>query len=74
MLPYFSAYVTSKTALHPFLGNFEVKDGSGFAVFAMGPGTVPTAMSEYSLDWRRRPHLSRPGSAYVFDEGRDLQP
>jgi NAD(P)-dependent dehydrogenase (short-subunit alcohol dehydrogenase family) len=51
MLPYFSAYVTSKTALIRFSEclAFEVKD-HGIAVFAMGPGTVRTAMSEYSLN------------------------
>jgi NAD(P)-dependent dehydrogenase (short-subunit alcohol dehydrogenase family) len=51
MLPYFSAYVTSKTALIRFSEclAFEVKD-HGIAVFAMGPGTVRTALSEYSLN------------------------
>ena len=74
MLPYFSAYVTSKTALIRFSECLaaEVKD-YGIAVFAMGPGTVRTAMSEYSLNspegkkwlsWFRE----------IFDEGRDLPP
>jgi NAD(P)-dependent dehydrogenase (short-subunit alcohol dehydrogenase family) len=50
MLPYFSAYVTSKTALIRFSEclAFELKP-HGIAVFAMGPGTMRTAMSEYSL-------------------------
>jgi NAD(P)-dependent dehydrogenase (short-subunit alcohol dehydrogenase family) len=51
MLPYFSAYVTSKTALIRFSEclAYELKP-HGIAVFAMGPGTVSTAMSEHSLN------------------------
>jgi NAD(P)-dependent dehydrogenase (short-subunit alcohol dehydrogenase family) len=74
MLPNFSAYITSKTALIRFAECLaaEVRD-AGVAVFAMGPGTVRTAMSEHSLNspegkqwlpWFRR----------IFDEGLDLPP
>ena len=74
MLPYLSAYVTSKCALIRFSECFaaEVR-GHGISVFAMGPGTVRTAMSEYSLN-------SPEGRAWlpwfrdIFDQGRDLPP
>jgi NAD(P)-dependent dehydrogenase (short-subunit alcohol dehydrogenase family) len=74
MRPYYSAYVTSKTALIRFSECLaaEVKP-HGISVFAMGPGTVRTAMTEHSLHshegktwlpWFRR----------IFDEGEDLPP
>jgi NAD(P)-dependent dehydrogenase (short-subunit alcohol dehydrogenase family) len=74
VLPYYSAYVTSKTALIRFSECLaaEVKP-HGVSVFAMGPGTVRTAMTEHSLHsdegktwlpWFRR----------IFDEGEDLPP
>jgi NAD(P)-dependent dehydrogenase (short-subunit alcohol dehydrogenase family) len=74
MLPNFSAYITSKTALIRFAECLaaEVKD-AGVSVFAMGPGTVRTAMSEYSLnspEGRKWLPWFRP----IFDEGRDLPP
>ena len=74
MLPYFSAYVTSKTALIRFSEclAFEVKD-HGIAVFAMGPGTVRTAMSEYSLN-SPEGRTWLPWFRDIFDEGRDLPP
>jgi NAD(P)-dependent dehydrogenase (short-subunit alcohol dehydrogenase family) len=50
MLPYFSAYITSKTALIRFSECLAHEVAQhGIAVFAMGPGTARTAMSEYSL-------------------------
>jgi NAD(P)-dependent dehydrogenase (short-subunit alcohol dehydrogenase family) len=72
MFPYFSAYVTAKTALIRFSECLahEMKP-HGIAVFAMGPGTVRTAMSEHSLNslvgkkWL-------PWFADIFTEGRDL--
>jgi NAD(P)-dependent dehydrogenase (short-subunit alcohol dehydrogenase family) len=74
MLPYFSAYVTSKAALIRFSECLatEVK-AHGLAVFAMGPGTVRTAMSEYSLN---SPEGKKwlPWFRDIFDEGRDLPP
>jgi NAD(P)-dependent dehydrogenase (short-subunit alcohol dehydrogenase family) len=74
MLPYFSAYITSKAALIRFSECLaaEVR-GAGIAVFAMGPGTVRTAMSEYSLNSPAgRQWL--PWFRDIFDEGRDLPP
>lgn len=49
-LPYLSAYVTSKTALLRFTETIaaEVR-GYGISLFAVGPGTTRTAMSERSL-------------------------
>jgi NAD(P)-dependent dehydrogenase (short-subunit alcohol dehydrogenase family) len=74
MLPYFSAYITAKTALIRFSECLahEVKP-HGLAVFAMGPGTVRTAMSEHSLT---SPEGRRwlPWFADIFTEGRDLPP
>jgi NAD(P)-dependent dehydrogenase (short-subunit alcohol dehydrogenase family) len=72
MFPYFSAYVTAKTALirlSECLAH-EVKQ-HGIAVFAMGPGTVRTAMSEHSLN---SPEGKKwlPWFADIFTEGRDL--
>jgi NAD(P)-dependent dehydrogenase (short-subunit alcohol dehydrogenase family) len=72
MFPYFSAYVTAKTALIRFSECLahEVKP-HGIAVFAMGPGTVRTAMSEHSLNSPEgRKWL--PWFADIFTEGRDL--
>ena len=74
MLPYFSAYVTSKTALIRFSEclAFEMKD-HGIAVFAMGPGTVRTALSEYSLN-SPEGRTWLPWFRDIFEEGRDLPP
>ena len=49
-LPYLSAYVTSKTALLRFTETIaaEVRE-YGVSLFAVGPGTTRTAMSEHSL-------------------------
>ena len=74
MFPYFSAYITSKTALIRFAECLAHETRPhGIAVFAMGPGTVRTRMSEYSLS-------SPEGRAWlpwfrdIFDQGRDLPP
>lgn len=74
MFPYFSAYVTSKTALIRFAECLAFEVGQhGIAIFAMGPGTVRTRMSENSLN-------SPEGRAWlpwfrdIFDQGRDLPP
>jgi NAD(P)-dependent dehydrogenase (short-subunit alcohol dehydrogenase family) len=74
MLPNFSAYVTSKTALIRFSEclAFEVKP-HGVSVFAMGPGTVRTRMSEYSLN-SPEGKTWLPWFRAIFDEGRDLPP
>lgn len=74
MLPHFSAYVTSKTALIRFAECLaaEVKP-HGLAVFAMGPGTVRTAMSEHSLN-SPEGKTWLPWFREIFDAGRDLPP
>jgi NAD(P)-dependent dehydrogenase (short-subunit alcohol dehydrogenase family) len=66
--------VTSKTALIRFSEclAFEVND-HGIAVFAMGPGTVRTAMSEYSLN-SPEGRTWLPWFRDIFEEGRDLPP
>jgi NAD(P)-dependent dehydrogenase (short-subunit alcohol dehydrogenase family) len=49
--PFYSSYVTSKTALIRFTECLALEAGPhGVAVFAISPGTVRTAMSEYSLN------------------------
>ncbi len=74
MFPYFSSYITAKSALIRFTECLahEVKP-HGVSVFAMGPGTVRTAMSEHSLN---SPEGKRwiPWFADIFTEGRDLPP
>lgn len=48
--PYLSAYVTSKTALVRFSETLAAETRErGVCVFAIGPGTTRTAMSEHSL-------------------------
>jgi NAD(P)-dependent dehydrogenase (short-subunit alcohol dehydrogenase family) len=48
--PYLSAYVTSKTALVRFSETLAAETRArGVHVFAIGPGTTRTAMSEHSL-------------------------
>src|SRR5258708_6093259 len=72
MLPYFSAYITSKTALIRFTECLAVEVAEfGIAVFAMGPGTVRTAMSEHSL-YSPEGKQWLPWFRDIFDEGRDL--
>ena len=74
MFPYFSAYITAKTALIRFSECLaaEVKE-HGISVFAMGPGTVRTAMSEHSLS-SPEGRTWLPWFRDIFDEGRDLPP
>jgi NAD(P)-dependent dehydrogenase (short-subunit alcohol dehydrogenase family) len=74
MLPHFSAYVTSKTALIRFAECIAAEVAAdGVGVFAMGPGTVRTAMSEYSLN-SPEGKTWMPWFRTIFDEGRDLPP
>jgi NAD(P)-dependent dehydrogenase (short-subunit alcohol dehydrogenase family) len=74
MVPHFSAYVTSKTALIRFSECLAAEvEADGVAVFAMGPGTVRTAMSEYSLN-SPEGKTWLPWFRTIFDEGRDLPP
>src|SRR6267142_4471061 len=50
-VPYFSGYVTSKTALIRFTECMAIETrGQGISCFAIEPGTVRTAMAEYSLN------------------------
>jgi NAD(P)-dependent dehydrogenase (short-subunit alcohol dehydrogenase family) len=50
VVPYLSAYVTSKAALTRFTEQLAAEIGSrGVAVFAIGPGAVRTAMTEEAL-------------------------
>lgn len=74
MMPYFSSYIVAKCALIRFAECLahEVKE-HGISVFAMGPGTVRTALSEFSLNSPEgRKWL--PWFADIFTEGRDLPP
>jgi NAD(P)-dependent dehydrogenase (short-subunit alcohol dehydrogenase family) len=49
--PYYTSYVTSKTALIRFTECLALETKAyGIAVFAISPGTVRTAMSSYSLN------------------------
>jgi NAD(P)-dependent dehydrogenase (short-subunit alcohol dehydrogenase family) len=74
MVPYFSAYVTSKTALIRFSECLAAEvEADGLAVFAMGPGTVRTAMAEHSLN-SPEGKTWMPWFRQIFDEGRDLPP
>lgn len=73
-IPYFSAYVTSKTALirASELLAAEVAE-YGISVFSIEPGTVRTALAEQALQSmegkRWLPWFKR-----IFDEGRDVTP
>lgn len=74
MLPYFSAYVTSKAALIRFAECLAAEVRShGIAVFAMGPGTVRTSMAEHSLN-SPEGRIWLPWFRDIFDGGRDLPP
>jgi NAD(P)-dependent dehydrogenase (short-subunit alcohol dehydrogenase family) len=71
---YFSGYCAGKAALIRFSECLaaEVRP-HGIAVFPMGPGTVRTAMSEYSLNSPEgRQWL--PWFKRIFDDGLDLPP
>jgi NAD(P)-dependent dehydrogenase (short-subunit alcohol dehydrogenase family) len=66
------AYVISKTALIRFTENLaaELID-SGVSVFALDPGTVRTAMSEYVLESEAGKKWL-PWFRKLFDRGRDV--
>jgi NAD(P)-dependent dehydrogenase (short-subunit alcohol dehydrogenase family) len=72
--PYFSSYVTSKTALIRFTEciALEARE-SGVTAFAISPGTVRTAMSELGL---HSPDGQRylPWFQKMFDDGLDVPP
>jgi len=68
---YVSAYVTSKTALIRFTENVAVETQAyGLSAFAIEPGTVRTAMSEY-LYGSEAGQQWVPWFRQIFDEGRD---
>jgi len=70
----FSSYVCSKTALVRFTECLALETKSyGIAVFAIAPGTVRTAMSEYSLN---SPEGQKwlPWFKRIFDEGLTVLP
>jgi len=71
-IPYGSAYVTSKTAMIRLTETLALETQAyGLAIFAIHPGTVRTAMTEYLAE-------SAPGAKWlpwmktVFDEGKDV--
>jgi len=71
-IPYFSAYMTSKSALIRFTECLAIEAKPfGVSAFAMSPGTVRTALSERSLN---SPEGQRwlPWFRRVFDEGLDV--
>lgn len=71
---FFSAYSASKSALIRLSECVAAEVASaGVAVFAMGPGTVRTAMSERSLE-SPEGKLWLPWFKSIFDEGLDLAP
>ncbi len=73
-IEHFSACVVSKTALLRFTECVAAEARpAGVAVFALGPGTVRTALAEHSLTSPEgRKWL--PWFRTIFDEGRDLPP
>ena len=73
-IAYFSGYITAKTALTRFTECLAAElQPFGVAVFALSPGTVRTAMSEYSLS-SPEGHRWLPWFRRIFDEGLDLPP
>lgn len=73
-MTHFSSYICSKTALVRFSECLALETAShGIAVFAIAPGTVRTAMSEYSLNSEEgRKWL--PWFKRLFDEGFTVPP
>ena len=70
----FSSYVCSKTALVRFTECLALETKSyGIAVFAIAPGTVKTAMSEYSLN-SAEGQKWLPWFKRIFDEGFTVPP
>ena len=68
-IPFFSSYVCGKTALIRFTECLALETKAyGIAVFSIAPGTVRTAMSEYSLN---SPEGKKwlPWFKRIFDEG-----
>lgn len=73
-IAYFSSYVTSKAALMRFTETIAAELlPQGVYVFAVGPGTVRTAMSEHSLTSEQGRSLL-PWFARIFEEGYSVLP
>jgi NAD(P)-dependent dehydrogenase (short-subunit alcohol dehydrogenase family) len=73
-IPFFSSYVCGKTALIRFTECMALETKAyGIAVFSISPGTVRTAMSEYSLN---SPEGKKwlPWFKRIFDEGLVVPP
>lgn len=72
-LPYGSAYASSKAAVMRFTETLAVElMQHGVMVFALRPGFVRTAMSEYQLTEENRRWL--PDTAQRFEEKKDVPP
>ena len=70
--PYLSSYVTSKTAIMRFTETVAREVQShGVAMFALGPGTTRTALSERSL-YSAEAQEWIPWFGRIFDEGLDV--
>jgi NAD(P)-dependent dehydrogenase (short-subunit alcohol dehydrogenase family) len=70
--PYYTAYTVSKAALIRFTECLALEAGpEGVALFAISPGTVRTAMAEYSLGSEEGKKWL-PWFKRVFDEGFDV--
>lgn len=68
-MTHFSSYICSKTALVRFTECLALENKShGISVFAVAPGTVRTAMSEYSLN-SEEGQKWLPWFKRLFDEG-----
>lgn len=73
-MTHFSSYVCGKTALVRFTECLALENKShGIAVFAIAPGTVRTAMSEYSLNSVEGQKFL-PWFKRLFDEGFTVPP
>lgn len=71
-VPYFSSYATGKTALIRFTETVAAELAPhGVKIFAFAPGTVRTAMSEYSLN-STEGQTWIPWFKKIFDQGLDV--
>ena len=71
-IPYFSSYSTGKTALVRFTETIaEETKRHGIRMFALGPGTVRTAMSEHSL-YSLEGQKWLPWFGRIFERGLDV--
>jgi NAD(P)-dependent dehydrogenase (short-subunit alcohol dehydrogenase family)/uncharacterized protein YndB with AHSA1/START domain len=71
-IAYFSSYATSKTALIRFTEILAAETAChGVSMFSVGPGTVRTAMSDYSLNSAEGKKWL-PWFKKIFDQGLDV--